>query len=81
MYSLMYMKQLDLPTRKNDKAILFIFIFIRSGLYICNVTFYRISDIYVRRIRWDVKWCPVSGITTPLARKRPFYWISMRVGS
>ena len=25
---------------------------------------------------WDVKWCPVSNITTPLARKRPFHWIT-----
>ena len=26
----------------------------------------------------DVKWCPVSKITTPLARKRPFPLISMK---
>ena len=26
----------------------------------------------------DVKWCPVSRITTPLARKRPFPLISMK---
>ena len=26
----------------------------------------------------DVKWCPVSRITTPLARKRPFHWISTK---
>ena len=26
----------------------------------------------------DVKWCPVSKITTPLACKRPFHWISMK---
>ena len=24
-------------------------------------------------VGWDVKWCPVSRITTPLARKRPFH--------
>ena len=29
-------------------------------------------------VGWDVKWCPVSRITTPLARKRPFHWISMK---
>ncbi|XP_022326531.2 uncharacterized protein LOC111126299 isoform X2 [Crassostrea virginica] len=28
-------------------------------------------------VGWDVKWCPVSRITTPLAHKRPFHWISM----
>ena len=28
-------------------------------------------------VGWDVKWCPLSRITTPLARKRPFHWISM----
>ena len=27
---------------------------------------------------WDVKWCPISRITTPLARKRLFNWISMK---
>ena len=32
-------------------------------------------------VGWDVKWCPVSRITTPLARKRPFHWIWRRVGS
>ena len=26
----------------------------------------------------DVKWCPVSMITTPCARKRPFHWISLK---
>ena len=29
-------------------------------------------------VGWDVKWCPVSRITTPLARKRSFHWISMK---
>ena len=29
-------------------------------------------------VGWDVKWCPVSRITTPLARLRPFHWISMK---
>ena len=29
-------------------------------------------------VGWDVKWCPVSRITSPLARKRPFHWISMK---
>ena len=24
------------------------------------------------------KWCPVSRITTPLARKRPFHWILIK---
>ena len=24
----------------------------------------------------DVKWCPVSRVTTPIARKRPYLWIS-----
>ena len=27
---------------------------------------------------WDVKWCPVSRIITPLARKRQFHWISIK---
>ena len=26
-------------------------------------------------VGWDVKWCPVSRITTPLARERPFHWV------
>ena len=29
-------------------------------------------------VGWDVKWCPLSRITTPLARKRPIHWISMK---
>ena len=29
-------------------------------------------------VEWDVKWCSVSRITIPLARKRPFHWISMK---
>ena len=29
-------------------------------------------------VGWDVKWCSVSRITIPLARKRPFHWISMK---
>ena len=29
-------------------------------------------------VGWDVKWCPVSSITTPLARKRQFHWISIK---
>ena len=29
-------------------------------------------------VGWDVEWCPLSRITTLLARKRPFHWISMR---
>ena len=24
----------------------------------------------------DVEWCPVSRVTTPIARKRPYLWIS-----
>ena len=32
-------------------------------------------------VGWNVKWCPVSRITTLLARKRPFHWIRWRVGS
>ena len=30
-------------------------------------------------VGWDFIWCPVSRITTPLARKRPFHWISMKI--
>ena len=29
-------------------------------------------------VGWDVKWCPVSRITTPFARRRPFHWISIK---
>ena len=29
-------------------------------------------------VGWDVKRCPVSRITTPLARKRPLHWISTK---
>ena len=28
-------------------------------------------------VGWDVKWCPVLRITTVLAHKGPFHWISM----
>ena len=42
---------------------------------------YRFSHFYIFHIfmsvGWNVKWCPVSRITTPLARGRPFRWISM----
>ena len=31
-------------------------------------------------VGWDVKWCPLSRISTSLARKRPFHWISMKSG-
>ena len=30
-------------------------------------------------VGWVVKWCPVSRITTPFARKRPFHWISIKI--
>ena len=43
---------------------------------------YMVIDNYRIRenmsVGWDVKWCPVSRITTPLAHKRPFHWISMK---
>ena len=29
-------------------------------------------------VGWDVKWCSGSRITTLLARKTPFHWISMK---
>ena len=29
-------------------------------------------------IGWDIKWCPVSRKANPLARKRPFHWISTK---
>ena len=29
-------------------------------------------------VGWDVKWCPVSRITTPFTHKRTFHWISMK---
>ena len=29
-------------------------------------------------VGWDVKWCAVSRITSPLSRKRPFHWITMK---
>ena len=35
------------------------------------------SLVIFMSVGWDVKWCPVSRITTPLARKRPSHWISM----
>ena len=35
--------------------------------------------IYFMLVGWDVKWCPVSTITTPLERKKPFHW-KARVG-
>ena len=31
-------------------------------------------------VGWVVKWCAVSRITTPLARKKLFLWISMKSG-
>ena len=53
---------------------------------ICKTFFFftkvNINDISITKfifmsVGWDVKWCPVSRIT-PLARKRPFHWISMK---
>ena len=35
------------------------------------------SLVIFMSVGWDVKWCPVSRITTPLARKRPSHWISI----
>ena len=37
-----------------------------------------VNNLVLMSVGWDVKWCPVSRITTPLARKRPFRWISMK---
>ena len=37
-----------------------------------------LAEIILMSIGWDVKWWPVSRITTPLARKRSFHWISMK---
>ena len=37
------------------------------------------QNVYTIRymsVGWDVNWCPLSSITTPLARKRRFYLIS-----
>ena len=30
------------------------------------------------QVKWDVKWCPVSKMTTPYARKEPFHLISKK---
>ena len=54
--------------------VLFVYIF-----YTILVKFY-IYFLFMS-VGWDVKWCPVSRITTPLARKRQFLWISRRAGS
>ena len=35
-------------------------------------------DVQLVSVVWVVKWCPMSRITTPLARKRPFHGISMK---
>ena len=35
-------------------------------------------NYFVMSIAWDVKWCPVVRITIPLARQRPFLWISWK---
>ena len=29
-------------------------------------------------VGWDVKWCPMTRVTNPLALKRPFHWISVK---
>ena len=34
--------------------------------------------VHIFHIFFLIKWCPLSRITTPLVRKRPFYWISMK---
>ena len=59
------------------------FSFCRSGNFITKFThFYTFTFLYrsniLMSVGWDVKWCPVSRIITPLARKRPFRWISMK---
>ena len=49
---------------------LFVYIHVHVAGEICHLS--------IVSVGWDVKWCPVSRITTPLARKRPFHWISMK---
>ena len=45
----------------------------------CFLTYLLFSFfLFTMSVGWDFKWCPVSRITTPLARKRLFYWISMK---
>ena len=38
------------------------------------------SHSFGESVGWDVKWCHMSRITIPLARKRPFHWISKKSG-
>ena len=44
-------------------------------LYLIHISF---LNHFHMAVRWDVKWCPVSRIKSPLARKRPFHWIPMK---
>ena len=38
------------------------------------------SHSFGESVGWYVKWCHMSRITIPLARKRPFHWISSKSG-
>ena len=42
---------------------------------VLHVNIFSIFISYVISVWWDVKWCPVSRIATPLARKRAFHSI------
>ena len=50
----------------------------------CLHVFYNFCQIwyllffYFISVEWDIQWFPVSSITTSLARKRPFLWISKK---
>ena len=46
-------------------------------LYLKRFFVFHFLNIFMS-VEWDVKWCRVSRITTPLAHKRPFHWILMK---
>ena len=59
------------------------FLSVLFGNYCQSVIFAtKFKDFYTfyifMSVGWDVKWCPVSRITTSLARKRLFHKISMK---
>ena len=52
-------------------------------LFKCDKWIFYCSEFFILRscmsVERDVKWCPVSRITNPLALKKPFHWISMKI--
>ena len=51
-------------------------IYLLAYLYYYKQFVHDVHNVYMP-VGWDVKWCPMSRITTPLAQ-RSVYWILMK---